>query len=269
MRTPFFLTLGAIALATVLGGCAHAPVEARERLNGIVLMAPSATTILVHHAPFGGMPAMSMDFNVPAGTVVHPGDRIAADVDSTTDPWSLSAIRVVATAPLVRNVTPPNFLHAGDRVPNLAAIDQRGHVETLAALRGRPYALTFIYTRCQNPRMCPFVSAKLHLVQTRTAGSPAALVEVSLDPAYDRPAVLARYGALFGADPARWLLFTGDPRSVLDFAARFGILERSAGPTTIVHTERLAIVDRAGRITRFFDDANWQPADVARALART
>jgi cytochrome oxidase Cu insertion factor (SCO1/SenC/PrrC family) len=105
-------------------------------------------------------------------------------------------------------------------------------------------------------------------VQTRTASTNAALVEVSLDPAYDRPPVLARYGKLFGADPTRWHLFTGDPRTVLDFAARFRILERSAGPDTILHTERLAIVDASGRITGFFDDASWHASDVATALAQ-
>jgi cytochrome oxidase Cu insertion factor (SCO1/SenC/PrrC family) len=268
MRKLLCFRFGAVALAVALIVRAHAPADARERLTGIVLMAPSATTIMVHHAAFAGMPAMSMDFGVPPGTLVHPGDRIAADVDRTTEPWSLTAIRVIAGASSTRNFTPPNFLNPGDRVPDLAVIDQRGRHETLAVLHGHPYALTFVYTRCRDPKMCPFVSAKLHQVQTQTAGTAVALVEVSLDPAYDRPPVLARYGTMFGADPTRWHLFTGDPRAVLDFAARFRILEHSAGPTTIVHSERLAIVDAGGRITRFFDDTAWQPAAVASALAR-
>jgi protein SCO1/2 len=257
-----------LLLALTIVVAAHAPADARERLTGIVLMAPSATTLVVHHEPFAGMPSMSMDFTVPPGTAVHPGDRIAADVDRSREPWRLSAIRVTAGAAVAR-VTIPHFLAIGDRVPDVPFVDERGTHETLAALRGRPYALTFIYTRCRDPKMCPFVSAKLHMVQTRTAGTHAALVEVSLDPAYDRPAVLARYGALFGADPSRWRLLTGDPRTVLDFAARFRILERSAGADTIVHTERLAIVDTRGRITRFFDTAAWRPDDVANALAGT
>jgi cytochrome oxidase Cu insertion factor (SCO1/SenC/PrrC family) len=254
-----------LLLGFAIAGWLAAPADARDRLTGIVLMTPSATTIVLHHEPFAGMPAMSMSFSVPPGTIVHPGDRIAADVDTTTEPWKLSAIRLTSAA-IVQHSTLPNFLNTGDAVPDLAVVDQRGRHETLAALHGRPYALTFIYTRCRDPRMCPFVSAKLHQVQTRTAGTRVALVEVSLDPAYDRPPVLARYGATFGADPARWDLFTGDPKTVLDFAARFRILERSAGPDTIVHTERLAIVDADGRITRLIDDAAWQPSDVAGAL---
>jgi cytochrome oxidase Cu insertion factor (SCO1/SenC/PrrC family) len=258
MRKLLFFTAVLVALA---GSVA----DARDHLTGIVLMAPSATTVMVHHEAFAGMPAMTMDFSIPAGTVVHPGDHIAADVDRSTEPWSLSEVHVTADAPTGKTL-PPNFLNVGDHVPNLPVVDQRGRHETLAVLRGHPYALTFIYTRCQDPRMCPFVSGKLHVVQTKTAGTGDQLVEVSLDPAYDRPPVLARYGATFGADPNRWHMFTGDPRTVLDFAARFGILEHSAGPTTIVHSERLAIVDASGRITQLIDNANWQPALIISAL---
>jgi cytochrome oxidase Cu insertion factor (SCO1/SenC/PrrC family) len=259
------LAVAVVAVAAVTYARSHGGAEARDRLTGIALTGPVGGAIIVHHEPFAGMPAMTMTFSVPAGTVVHPGDRITADVDTTAEPWALSSVAVTA-APVPRSGPQIAFLDVGDRVPATPFIDAAGRAVTLAALRGRPYALTFIYTRCRDPRMCPFVSAKLHLLQTRTAGSPIALVEVSLDPAYDRPPVLRRYGALFGADPARWQLFTGDPRTVLDFAARFRILERSAGPDTIVHTERLAIVDATGRIRRFYDDPNWRIDDVARAL---
>jgi protein SCO1/2 len=235
-------------------------------LAGIVLMTLSPTSLVVHHEAFGGMPAMTMTFSVPAGTAVHPGDHFAADVDEKTEPWSLSALHVTSLA-MVQHNTLPKFLNAGDTVPDIPFVDEQGRRERLSALHGHPYALTFIYTRCRDPKMCPLVSAKLQQVQTRTAGTPVDLVEVSLDPAYDRPPVLARYGKTFGADPARWHLFTGDPRSVLDFAARFRILERSAGADTIVHSERLAIVDAKGRITQLFDDANWQPSAIVTALA--
>jgi cytochrome oxidase Cu insertion factor (SCO1/SenC/PrrC family)/Cu/Ag efflux protein CusF len=258
------LALAAIVATAAFAHPAHA-ATAPEHLHGIVLMAAPNGTVVVHHEAFAGMPSMTMTFAVPAGTVLHPGDHISADVDLSSDPWRLSAIAVtgVQATPRRDRLT---FLNVGDRVPDTPFVDQRGRRLTLDGLRGRPYVLTFIYTRCRDPRMCPLVSAKVERLQTLTAGRRVALVEVSLDPAYDRPPVLARYGALFHADAARWHLLTGDPRTVLDFAARFRILERSAGPDTIVHTERLAVVDRDGRITRFFDDAGWRPEAVASAL---
>jgi protein SCO1/2 len=257
--------LVALAIAFVAFACA--PAAARDHITGVVLMDQTGNSVLVHHEPFAGMPAMTMSFTVPTGTTLHHGEHIAGEVDRSSDPWKLSNVRVTGAASAQHNDA-PKFLTVGDAVPDLPFVDQRGRHESLAALHGKPYALTFMYTRCRDPRMCPFVSAKMHMVQSRTAGSDAQLVEISLDPVYDRPPVLAKYGTTFGADPSRWHLLTGPPRPVLDFAARFGILERSAGRDTIVHSERLAIVDGNGRITRLFDNANWKADDVADALSK-
>jgi cytochrome oxidase Cu insertion factor (SCO1/SenC/PrrC family) len=254
-----------IALAFAFVAFACAPALARDRITGIMLMDQTGNSVIVHHEPFAGMPSMSMPFIVPPGVTLTHGEHITADVDRSSEPWKLSNVRVTAAA-TAQHLHLPHFVKAGDAVPDLPFVDQRGRAATLAALRGKPYALTFMYTRCRDPRMCPFVSSKLHIVQARTRGTDVQLVEISLDPAYDRPPVLAKYGTTFGADPSRWHLLTGDPKSVLDFGAKFGILERSAGADTIVHSERLAIVDAAGHITRFFDNASWKAEDVADAL---
>ncbi len=228
-------------------------------------MTPSAETIVVHHSAFAGMPAMTMTFRVPPAPRLHPGDRISAAVDRSTDPWTLSHIHVAGSEiPAPRRAEAP-FLKRGDPIPDVAFIDQIGRHFVPSALAGRPYALTFVYTRCADPAMCPLISAKFRFIQNHTQ-APITLVEISLDPAYDRPSVLAHYAAGYGADPTRWRLATGNPRQVLDFAARFGILEHSAGPVTIVHSERLAIVGPDGRIARLFDNAAWSPNDVLRAL---
>lgn len=242
-----------------------ASARPQEHITGSVLVVDSPTTAIVHHEPFGGMPAMSMQFRFPSETTLQPGDRITAVIDRSTEPWSLSEV-VVTPASRPSTTAAINFLEVGDRVPATPLVDANGRATNLDSLRGHPYALTFIYTRCADPRMCPLVSSKLEQLQTRTRGTAIAMVEVSLDPAFDRPAVLQHYARQFGADPHRWQLFTGDPRTVLDFAARFRILERSAGPQTIVHTERLAIVDSHGTIVHFFDDANWRVEEVRQAL---
>lgn len=244
------------------------PAAAAEHLTGVVLMTPSAGTIVMHHAPFAGMPAMTMTFGVPQAPALHPGDRISAAVDRSREPWRLLHVRIAGSElPVARPPAAP-FLQRGDRIPSIAFVDQTGRRFSLTSLTGSPYALTFVYTRCVDGTLCPLVSAKYRELQNQTRG-PIGLVEISLDPAYDRPPVLERYAAGFGADGARWHLLTGDPRSVLDFAARFGILEHSAGPLTIVHSERLAIVGRDGRIAHFIDNAAWSPGDVARELERS
>jgi cytochrome oxidase Cu insertion factor (SCO1/SenC/PrrC family)/Cu/Ag efflux protein CusF len=255
---------GAVAgvLAAVLWAAA---AGAGEHLTGIVLMTPSTGEVVIHHAPFDGMPAMTMTFRVPAQTRLNPGDRVSADVDRSSEPWSLARIVMQADESTAPPPPAPVLARVGDAVPDAAFIDQRGRSTSLSALRGAPLAVSFIYSRCRDAKMCPLVSGKFRMLQARLK-SRAALVEITLDPAYDRPPILARYGSVFGADPSRWHLLTGEPKAVLDLAARFGILEQAAGAVQIVHSERLAIVGANGRIVRFFDGAAWSAHDVLAAL---
>lgn len=255
---------GALA-ALIATALLTAPVRADEHLTGTVLMAWGSGQAVVHHAAFGAMPSMTMTFRVLPPVRLKPGDRIAADVDRTTEPWTLRDVHVLAPAVSAASAPDLPLARVGERAPDVAFVDQRNRPLSLRALAGKPYAISFIYTRCDDARMCPLVSAKFRLLQQRLQGA-AALVEVSLDPAYDRPLVLATYAAGYGADPARWHLLTGDPRAVLDFAARFGILEEAAGAVKIVHSERLAIVGPTGRIVRFYENAAWSPDEVLRAL---
>jgi hypothetical protein len=140
-----------LALLALLLACTGAPAFARDHLTGIVLMQSAPAIVLVHHEAFAGMPSMTMEFSVPAGTVLHPGDHITADVDRAHDPWTLSGIHVTTAGVSAPHYTLPAFLNVGDTMPNITFVDQRGKHETLAALRGHPYVLTFMYTRCRAP----------------------------------------------------------------------------------------------------------------------
>ncbi|GAC1540556.1 MAG: hypothetical protein NVS2B17_16950 [Candidatus Velthaea sp.] len=102
-------------------------------------------------------------------------------------------------------------------------------------------------------------------MQSDPRASSAVLVEITLDPEYDTPRVLERYGRLHGADPARWHLLTGDSQGVLEFAREFGVWERH-DENRILHTERTVIVDSSGRIERFIDDPSWTANDLALML---
>ncbi len=156
-------------------------------------------------------------------------------------------------------------VRVGDAVPDPGFVDQRGRPFRLASLRGSRFALSFVYTRCRDARMCPLVSAQYGMVQRDPRAARAQLVEVTLDPTFDRPAVLARYGSVFDADPNRWHLLTGDPAKVLAFAGAFGV-QSFPGASSIVHTERTAVVDADGRVERFLDDAAWSAPQLAALL---
>lgn len=234
----------------------------------MLAITPKDGEAIVRHDAFGSMPSMTMPFRiVPRAQVatLQPGSTIDATVDTSTQPWTLRDVRVGSTVPVsaqanaLRDVVP---VHVGDVVPDTPFVDQTGRPFRFSQLRGQDVVLAFVYTRCQDPTMCPLISAKFHGLQERIGTRPLHLVEVSLDPAYDRPPVLARYGATFGANPRDWTLAVGDAVPTLDFAARFGIAVFPDPDAGLIHTENTVIIGRDGRVRDELTQTSWQPDDV-------
>ncbi len=193
-----------------------------------------------------------------------PGAIIDADVDMSTDPWTLRNVTTSVSEPVtatsvLRHVVP---LQVGDVVPDTAFLDQRGKPFRFSDLRGQDAVLAFVYTRCQDARMCPLISAKFHALQSLLGRRHVHLVEVTLDPTYDRPPVLAKYGTAFGADPKRWTLAVGDADQTLDFAARFGITTFPDPSIGIIHAENTVLIDPAGTIGEMITDTSWAPNEI-------
>jgi protein SCO1 len=243
-------------------------------LRGEVIAIDRATgQVLIRHAAFDGMPAMTMSFRLVAGSpALRVGDSLRALVDEHTDPWTLRTVRVDRAARGTPAIPRPYIpvLREGDMVPATALVDQDGRAFSLQSSDGRITIVSFIYTRCRDASMCPLVSAKFARMQAALGDAPIRLVTLTLDPAYDTPPVLARYGAAYGADPRRWALTTGEPGAVEDLAARLGISAMRPVAGIVVHDEAALVLDPNGRIARIVTGATWLPDDLlasARAVA--
>jgi protein SCO1/2 len=243
--------------------------NAAQRLHGVVLaVTPKTGEVIVRHDPFGSMPAMTMPFRIvprDRAAQLQPGALIDADVSTTTEPWTLSNVTSTSAQSLTSALTPLRHvarLRLGDVVPDTPFVDQTGKPFRFSQLRGDDVVLSFVYTRCQDARMCPLISGKFRQLQQRAGGRRLHLVEVTLDPAYDRPPVLARYGTTFGADPKRWSLVVGDAEPTLNFAAQFGVTAFPDPNIGIIHAENTVIVDRTGRIRMMRSEADWLPDEL-------
>ena len=154
------------------------------------------------------------------------------------------------------------LLGPGDLIPPIPLTAGDGRLFTLADLHGSAVAVSFIYTRCPDPRMCPLVTAKFARAQARIGAAPIRLVLLTLDPAFDTPRVLARYGRAFNQDPRRWTLATGSPGTTAELAGRLGIATVVTAPGRIVHTEALVIVAPDGRIAQTVYGNEWTVDDL-------
>lgn len=99
------------------------------------------------------------------------------------------------------------------QVPPFSLIERSGKEITLDDLRGKVWIADFIFTRC--PDACPLMSARMAQLQSALADEPnLKLVSVSIDPEFDKPAILARYATQFQAHPDRWYFLTGEKKAI-------------------------------------------------------
>ena len=129
---------------------------------------------------------------------------------------------------------------------------------------GRVVILSFIYTRCTDPRACLRASGVLKQLQQLTLAEPmlatnVLLLTLSFDPTHDTPEVMTRYGNVFsrkhgGAD---WLFLTTQNREQLaPLLDRYGQQVDRAKPGSgsgpYNHPLRVYLIDGQKRIRNIY-----------------
>lgn len=156
-------------------------------------------------------------------------------------------------------------LRLGDALPATPFVDQSGHPFSFASLRGKNVFIAFIYTRCKDANECPLTSSRIAQLQNRL-DSGTHLVEVTVDPAYDRPHVLAAYAKAYGFKADRVSLLTGDPQSVLQFDAALGVQAFNDPKYGFVHGENAVLVDKRGVIAEVFEGNSWTTDEIVAVI---
>lgn len=158
---------------------------------------------------------------------------------------------------------------APDPIPNVALTGSDGEVFRLHDMaRGAYVLVSFVYTRCPIPEACPLTIDKMRHVQRafRERGDTdrtLALLSVTLDPAYDTPAVLARYANERDMDTSNWVLATGPAELVTNaLPALFNILAIPQGEADISHTVKIALLRPDFTLLREWGDNHVESAEV-------
>ncbi len=113
--------------------------------------------------------------------------------------------------------------------PDLSGIELRNQNDeavSFVGLRGKPALMSFIYTRCPMPEMCPATMLRFQEVQNALSAqdrSRVRLITVTFDPAYDTPAVLGEYARLWDVDAGFWDLLTGAEEDIQRIASSYGL----------------------------------------------
>jgi protein SCO1/2 len=142
-----------------------------------------------------------------------------------------------------------------------------GNRLSLADLRGRVVAVTFIYATCADT--CPLLTAKLAGLQQRLGsdfGRRVHFVSITVDPERDTPDALRHYARTHGANPAGWTFLTGSPVEIQDVAHRYGVVARKTARGDVDHTFLTSIVDPRGVLRVQYMGVRFDPEEFLRDL---
>jgi protein SCO1 len=167
---------------------------------------------------------------------------------------AVAAFAIAATwFQLAYDKTPP--LKVFKQVPDFELTERSGKTIRLDDLKGRVWIADFFYASCPGP--CPIVSSKLSKLQDEMLKMDGALlVSISTQPETDTVEVLRKYAERFHASPDKWLFLTGDKSRIYSLANAGFLLtavEQKDSKNPVIHSTKLALVDKAGNIRNFYD----------------
>ncbi len=170
----------------------------------------------------------------------------------------------------------PAFAHRSAREARLPSIgaapaftltDIEGKKLSLADLRGRVVALTFIFTSCADT--CPVLTAKLVGIQRKLKSEMKPQVffaAITVDPERDTPEALRRYAQSHGADPAHWAFLTGSPAEIKEVTQRYGIFHKKQPQGEVDHTFLTSLIDKQGTLRVQYLGWRFRPAEFTEDL---
>lgn len=232
-------------------------------VHGRALTVPAAGTVI---AAIDGIPGTysAQTHRYTTDAALRSGETFDAYLDARSDRLS-DVHQATAFVPGLPNGIPTHVSKTGDMLPDYQFETQDGRLVHLADFRGKVVLLSFIYTRCPDRNICPAISGKFAYVQHQLDPAKFQLVTITLDPLHDSPAILKRYGALFGADSARWSLLTGEPAEIKAMLDTFSLDSLETHPGLFLHGDTLAILNAKGEIATLIPTAGWAPDDVIAA----
>jgi protein SCO1/2 len=242
-------------------------------VHGTVLAGTTGGDAIVRiDAAVGVAPESTRRFHLVPAANVPSGTQIDAYLDRSTQPWTLRS--AAAAGPFAPGEPDPAHvipLELGSVLPAIELVNQRGELVRLdRAFAGKTVLVTFVFTRCPDRTLCPAISGKFAYMQARLDPKRFALVEITLDPPYDSPPVLGRYGKQYGADPAMWSLLTGKGSTIQHALNAFRISSLRVSTANFLHDDKLYVVGPDGRVAYVVETGDWDPDGVlaeARAVS--
>jgi protein SCO1/2 len=262
-------------LSFIFAACKKAEEKRYELTGKVVAVDTKGQTVTLSHEEIKGyMDAMTMAFRLQEKDrfyldKMNAGDKVQATlVVAGSRSWLENLVvsqETPSDVPSTAKVTEPQ---AGDAIPDFILINQDGKKISLNQYKGKALLLTFIYTRCPLPDYCPLMTNNFAEINKALTAQPQLqkqthLLSITVDPEYDKPAVLREYGLKNnGNQPfANWEFATGSTEEIKKVATHFG-LHYFTESNQIIHNLQTALIAPDGKFVKMYRGNEWKPLEV-------
>ena len=279
-KSSFAAILPLVVLSCLLSACRN---SAKHHFLQARVLGKSETTqqITVSHGNIPGfMPAMTMHYLVKDAQgfqEVQLGDLITASVVGDIDDCWLEHLKIKDKngRGSVSSLAPRTLL-SGELVPDIPLTNQDGKALHLAEFKGKAVLITFIYTRCPF-QICPLISSNFAAIHRELAKTPqdlanTHLISISLDPEYDTPPIMRKYGLSYLAnDPTgfeHWDFVSTTSGDLRKIATAFGLEYFEYKDNREAHSEDTVLLATDGTVTENWPGNGWDTSDMVSALRK-
>ena len=254
------------------------------QVKGVVeeIKTDGKSAVIKHEEIPNYMAAMTMEFETRDTNELRglkTGDAISFRLTVTGDDGWIDQVKKLNVPPTetpsratIRRVRDVEMLNVGDVLPDYHFTNELGRAVSVSQFKGQALAITFIFTTCPFPTMCPRLSQNFSETQKKLQAMPDALTNwhlltISFDPEKDTPAVLRNYAERFKYDPQHWSFLTGDLIEITAIAEQFGeTFWREGG--SISHNVRTAVIDPSGKVQKIIPENKWTSDELVEEILR-
>ena len=225
---------------------------------------------LIHHDEIPGfMMAMTMPFKLADSLDINRfrvGDSLIFRLEMDENKAYASDFQLLGKGTLPESddmwddeYTP---LEIGEIFTNVTFLDLDSNEVSLSDSDGKFRLISYIFTRCPMPNMCPAVVTKnQYLAQVFKADPNMEFVLVSFDYTFDTPTVLKNYyGGILESNPNLIILSSTEHLNDIfslagqSYVSFWGVEENDIG-----HTLRSVLIDPERRLMKVFEGTDWRP----------
>ena len=242
-------------------------LEVRKELN----------EFLIHHDEIPGfMMAMTMPFKLADSLDINlfgVGDSLKFRLEMEENKAYAANFQLLGKGTLTEtddmwdDEYPP--LEIGQIFTNVTFLDLDSNDVSLSDSDGKFRLISYIFTRCPMPNMCPAVVTKnQYLAQVFKADPKMEFVLVSFDYTFDTPAVLKNYyGGILESNPNLSVLSsTGHLNDIFSLAGQSYVSFWGVDENDIGHTLRSVLIDPERRLMKVFEGTDWRPEAAERDI---